>query len=128
LRPSPLTTHSQPPAGSQATAPPSSRFVNPADQAHRNRVADQYIWQVLRKFSQYFPDLRVKNEEGTVVLRLVIAHDGRLLESGIAKSSGLTVLDKAMLDTARAAAPYGPMPPELGERMTFNVPIQSRYR
>ena len=77
--------------------------------------------------SQYLPDLRVQGQAGKIGLRLVIARDGRLIEASIAQSSGLAVLDKAMLETARVAAPYAPLPAELGDRITLNVPLETRY-
>jgi len=126
LAPSPLghpPQQQRAPANSQATA----SLVNPADAATRARAADEYVWAVIRKFSQYLPDLREKNEGGTVVVRIVIARDGRLLESGIAKSSGILPLDKGMLEALRAAAPYPPLPAELpGDHFVFTQPITAR--
>ena len=53
-----------------------STLINPAEDAAHTRAKDAYLWQVIRKFSQYVPDLRGKNEGGTVVLRFVMARDG----------------------------------------------------
>jgi TonB family protein len=100
--------------------------VNPAARANRDHVADQYLWQVVRKLSQYLPDLRVEGQAGRIGLRLVIARDGRLLEASIAQSSGHAILDRAMLETARAAAPYAVLPAELGDRITLNIPLEAR--
>lgn len=132
LRPSPLSQlpQRQPNTEPQAAAPPSSTFQNPATAASRNKAIENYLWQqVVRKMSQYLPNLQEKNEEGTVVVRFVIARDGRLLEAGILRSSGLPLLDKAMLDTVRAAAPYAPFPPEIADaQATFSLPLSSKYR
>ena len=82
---------------------------------------------MIRKFSQYLPDLRGKNEGGTVVLRFVIARDGRLIEASIAKSSGIAALDRGLLDSLRAAAPYAPLPPEIpGAQVVFVQPIAAK--
>lgn len=78
--------------------------------------------------SQYLPDLRVEGQAGRIGLRLVIARDGRLIEVSIAQSSGQAILDKAMLETARAAAPYAPLPAELGDRVILNVPLEAARR
>jgi TonB family protein len=125
--PSPLghSPQQQPraPANSQASA----SMVNPADAAARARVADEYVWTVIRKFSQYLPDLRDKNDGGTVVVRMMIARDGRLLESGIVKPSGIAALDRGMLEALRAAAPYPPLPTELpGDHIVFTQPITAK--
>jgi protein TonB len=125
LQPSPLNTPhpERAPSDSQASA---AAMVNPAQAAARSRAADEYVWAVIRKFSQYLPDLRAKNEGGTVVVRMVISRDGRLLESSIAKSSGVPALDKGMLEALRAAAPYPPLPADLpGDRIVFTQPITS---
>jgi protein TonB len=129
--PSPLGHQQQQQAQQRAPADShaSAALVNPADAAARSRAADEYLWAVIRKFSQYLPDLREKNEGGALVVRLVIARDGRVLEAAIAKSSGVPALDKGMLDTIRAAAPYAPLPAELpGDSITFRVPFESRLR
>lgn len=120
---SPLST-APPQSQASASAGPSSTFVNPAEADRQLRAKDAYLWQVIRKFSQYLPDLRGKNEGGTVVLRFVIARDGRLVEAGIAKSSGVPALDRGLLESLRAAAPYPPLPPEIpGAQVVFVQPI-----
>jgi TonB family protein len=128
LKPSPLH-NPQPeraPAESQANAV--ATLVNPAQAAARSRVAEEYVLGVTRKFSQYLPDLRQKNLGGSLVLRLVIARDGRVLDAAIVKSSGIPALDKGMLDTVHAAAPYAPLPSELpGNSFSFALPIESRF-
>ena len=102
-------------------------MVNPAQQAAYTRAKDAYLWQVVRKFSQYLPDLREKNEGGTVVLRFVIARDGRLVDANIVKSSGVIALDRGMLETLRAASPYPPFPSDLqGSQIVFTQPIAAR--
>jgi protein TonB len=106
-----------------------STFVNPAEAGASTRAKDAYLWQVIRKFSQYLPDLRDKNEGGTVVLRFVIARDGRLVEASIAKSSGVVALDRGLLDSLRAASPYPPLPPEIpGSQVVFVQPIGAARR
>jgi TonB family protein len=126
LQHSPLSTvpTPQPQTSSSASV---STFVNPAAEAANTSAKNAYLVAVLRKFSQYLPNLRAKNEGGTVVLRFVIARDGRLIDATILKSSGVMALDKGMLDTLRAAAPYPPLPPEITEnQVVFVQPIQAR--
>jgi protein TonB len=126
LQPSPLNSPhpERAPSDSQASA---AALTNPAQAAARSRASDEYVWTVIRKFSQYLPDLREKNQGGTVVIRAIIARDGRLLESDIAHSSGVPALDKGMLEALRAAAPYPPLPAEIpGDRIVFTQPITAR--
>ncbi len=127
IRPSPLAPgrHEGMPPEPQAAAP--SPFQNPAEAATRSRALDAYFWQVVRKFSQYLPDLREKNEGGTVVIRLVIGRDGRLIDAGITRSSGVAALDRGMIEAIRAAAPYPPLPPEVpGDSVVFTQPITAK--
>jgi len=125
-RPSPLSTPEQ------ATAPPntpSGSFQNPADVFARQRVSDSYLSQVAYKMSQFrfYPKAPVaRAEEGFMVMRLVIAHDGRLVEVTVAKSSGYPTLDAGAMDIAHKAAPFPPLPPELGERAAFTLRVPYR--
>jgi protein TonB len=129
LQRSPLSTApTHPPPENSSNASVSS-FVNPATEAAHTRAKDAYLWQVIRKFSQYLPDLREKNEGGTVVLRFVIARDGRLVESSIVKSSGVIALDKGLLESLRAASPYPPLPADIpGAQAVFVQPIAAARR
>lgn len=123
LRPSPLPTKPAPSPDDNS----SSGFVNPADVYVKTRVQDQYVWEVIRRFSQFLPDLRQKNEGGTVRLRFVIARDGKLLDVSIAHSSGVMALDKGLLEAVRAAAPYPPLPSEFtGPSATFTQNITAK--
>ena len=110
-----------------STGGATSTFVNPAQQGAQTRSKDAYLWQVVRKFSQYLPDLREKNEGGTVVLRFVIARDGRLVDASIVRSSGVMALDRGMLEALRAASPYPPLPADIpGGQVAFTQPIAAR--
>lgn len=62
-----------------------------------------------------------------MILRLVIARDGRLVNVAIARSSGVASLDNASLNMIRQAAPYPPLPPQLaGSQHTFTLPLYFR--
>jgi protein TonB len=124
LQHSPLSTAPPPTASSSASASP---FVNPAEEAGHTQAKNAYLLQVIRKFSQYLPDLRGKNEGGTVVLRFVIARDGRLVDASIAQSSGVLALDRGLLESLRAGSPYPPLPPDIpGNQVVFTQPIAAR--
>lgn len=111
----------------QSSASVSPSFVNPA--ASQLRAKEAYLWQVIRRFSQYLPDLRERNEGGTVVLRFVIARNGRLVDASIVRSSGVIALDRGLLEAVRAASPYPPLPNEIpGNQVEFTQPIQASRR
>jgi protein TonB len=131
LRPSPLSQFSQKraPSGNAQGDQASATFVNPAAQANKTRVVEQYLWQVTQRIAQYQPYLKERNVQGTVIVRLVIAHDGRLLGSSIAQSSGIIDLDQALMESVRAAAPFPPLPSEIADaQVAFRVPLGFRPR
>ncbi len=128
LQPSPLGTRPPAPDG-RAPREPQNTLVNPAEALARNRVIEDYLWTVARKFSQHRVYSRDRAENGTVIVRFTLARDGRLLDISILQSSGIQTLDKGVLEAIRAGSPYAPLPPEIsGTQATFNLPVSSRYR
>lgn len=131
IRPSPLS-HLQQPRRPNASArneePAPSPFINPADTYNRARVADNYLWQIVRKLQGYHYTAEVQVTEGTTVIRIVVARDGRLLDAQIARSSGYTALDRGVLEGVRAGSPYAPLPPNIeGSSATFTLPLVSYH-
>jgi protein TonB len=128
--PSPL---SQTPREQQeaSSAPTVSAFQNPADTYGRSRTHDDYLVSIARRMSQYRyvpKSMQGLSAQGVVVLSLVVARDGRLLNSAIAKSSGSPPMDAAVLETAQKAAPYGPLPPELpGNTVSFTLSVPFKF-
>ncbi|HTR85471.1 MAG TPA: TonB family protein [Reyranella sp.] len=129
-RPSPLTNRRQPQAMARAEeAPAPSPFVNPADTYNRARAQDNYLWQVVRKLSGYRYYAKVDVQEGTTVVRVVIARDGRLLDAEIARSSGYPAMDQGVLAGVRQGSPYTPLPDSIqGSSATFMLPLVSVTR
>ena len=130
LQPSPLSRLPQEHTPSQSqpkASEPQTAFVNPATSYTLTHAKDEYLWSVIHKFSLHLPVLREKNEGGTVVIRMVIARDGRLLDVSIARSSGVPALDNGMLQSVRIAAPYPPFPPEIPDaQLVFIQPFVAR--
>jgi protein TonB len=91
----------------------------------QKRAEDEYLWYVARKVSQHQQFVRnVTTEAGTVVLRLTVARNGRLLDVGISRSSGLPSLDNASVNLIRQAAPYAALPDDIpGSQHTFILPL-----
>lgn len=130
LRPSPLAPTPQRPPAAASTAEPSPHpFVNPADAFAKARLADNYLWQVARKIVGYHYQANTNVRQGTSVVRIVIARDGRLLGAEIVRSSGVPEFDRGVLAGVRAGAPYTPLPPEIkGESASFDLPLVSISR
>ena len=126
LRPSPLRQAPTVTPRDNASAAP---FVNPADTYNRARVADNYLWQVVRKLIGYSYHANVRANQGITVVRVVIARDGRLLDVAVAQSSGYPEFDRGVLAGVRAGSPYAPLPPEIhGASATFSLPLVSVQR
>lgn len=124
----------RPPTDNQATAPQPSPLHNPADVLIGPGGGGQteYFTKLARRLAQYryYPkSSRDAHEEGRVVMRIVIARDGRLLDARIERSSGFPAIDAAELETIRRAAPFPPLPLNIpGERTTFLVPVNYELR
>ncbi|TAJ26318.1 MAG: energy transducer TonB [Reyranella sp.] len=135
LRPSPLGQAPQQPrtpAERQAAAQPQNpTFHNPADNYGSKRAAEDYLWQVMRRIAQfpYVPkNTSTIREEGTVLTRVTIARDGRLVNVVLERSSGLASLDTGVIETIRKASPYAPLPADIeGASHTFLLPVSFRY-
>jgi len=121
----------RPPPNSQqqASRSPSPTLVNPAEAYGLRKTHEDYFWSVVRKMAQYHfqPKICPDIGGGEVVGRFTIARDGRLLDVSVAKSSGCASVDAAMIEIARQASPYPPLPAEIrGDRHVFTVPLNYR--
>lgn len=131
-RPSPLNAPPARGAESQSAARQSSpTFQNPADTYGQKQAKEQYLWQVMRRISQfpYVPkETGPIRTSGTVLARVTISRDGRLLDVAIERSSGLPSLDNGVMDTIRRASPYPPLPADItGDRHTFQLPVSFNF-
>jgi len=107
-------------------APQSSPFVNPADTYNRARVSDNYLWEVVRKLQGYQYHANVQVPEGTTVLSVTIARDGRLLNVVVTQSSGFPEMDRGVVAGVRQGSPYTPLPDNIqGASATFRLPLTS---
>jgi TonB family protein len=130
-RPSPLVAPpaQQPPAVARhqdTPTPPSSPFVNPADEHNRATAEQNYLWEVVRKLRGYRYHANVPVMEGLTVVQVVIGRDGRLLEAQVVRSSGVAAMDQGVLDGIRQGSPYAPLPESLpGPSARFRLPLVS---
>jgi TonB family protein len=130
--PSPLVSprpQSQPPAVARhqdTPTPPSSTFVNPADEHARATAEQNYLWQVVSRLRGYRYHADVPVREGLTVVLVTIARDGRLLDAQVVSSSGIPAMDQGVLAGIRQGAPYAPLPPSLsGPSARFRLPLVS---
>lgn len=105
-------------------------FVNPADTYNRARVADNYLWQVVRKLIGYkYQAPGVDVDQAVTVVRVVIARNGQLLDISVAQSSGLPQIDAGVVQGVRRGSPYAPLPDAIqGPSAAFFLPLVSVNR
>lgn len=103
-------------------------MTNPADTYGNKRLEDRYLWYVAQRLSQHQQFVsNATAEAGTVILRITIARDGRLVDVGISRSSGSSTLDSFTMNMVRQAGPYMPLPDEIpGAQHTFILPLNFR--
>ncbi|MCV2881496.1 energy transducer TonB [Actibacterium sp. XHP0104] len=78
---------------------------------------------------RYPAALRRQGHEGTAVVRMVIAADGRLISAALRRSSGHAELDEAALQSVRRAGRFPAAPDDLrADRATFDVPLKFEIR
>ncbi len=112
----------QPPAPSTGSAAPAA--TGSAPQADWLRAIAAW----LAAHRTYPEQARREGEQGTVVLRLVIARDGTVREASLLESSGHADLDRASLtDVSFAHLPPAPSPDAPAE-LTLRVPIRYALR
>ncbi len=100
------------------------RTASRAFEARRSQVLSIYnnrIYQALMR-NAHRPATMAR---GRVVLELTLSPSGQLLAHRILESSGSETLDKSAMISLERAAPFPPVPPELGnEAQTLRVPFE----
>ncbi|MEO1158992.1 MAG: TonB family protein [Pseudomonadota bacterium] len=93
--------------------------------AGRARLAS-YLGRVKSKIRR---QNRGAKASGVSVVSFSIAGSGNVVRVRLKRSSGNATLDKAAVRMVRRAAPFGPIPPDVGRRkLSLSVPIRFRLR
>lgn len=82
------------------------------------------VYQRVQPLWRFPKGLERLMEQGDVIVRFTISADGDLLLSEIVRSSGYERFDENVLDAIREAAPFDPIPPDLGERLVVLAPFE----
>jgi protein TonB len=98
---------------------------NEADAGHIMRY-EQLLAVWLHKFKQYPTEARMKNQEGTAILHLVIDREGNVLRSDLAAKTGYPLLDEAVMEMVTQAKTVPPVPDDYpGENeLEFQIPVK----
>ena len=96
-----------------------------------DRRRSLYIRQVMAKvhplWANAFPKwAAAEGLQGTVIVTFVIRADGSLASAAITRPSGLAEFDENCRGAVLRAAPYPPMPDELGATLRLAMPFEAR--
>lgn len=75
-------------------------------------------------FVRYPKSARRNGQEGSLVLKVVIARNGKVIDVSIVEESRFSVLNKAAISAVKMASPYPAIPEDIrNETFSFSVPI-----
>lgn len=89
----------------------------------------QATWEALllahlEKYRRYPARARAARQEGVVLVRFRMNRAGAVLSSSVARSSGVSVLDQAALDTLRRAQPLPAIPDDRPDELELTLPVE----
>jgi periplasmic protein TonB len=108
----------------QSNAQDEQLAANRNFEARRTEVTSLYNSKIYQALLSHI--LRPKTlQKGRVLIALTLAPSGQLLAYEVVESSGSEVLDKAAMTSLERAAPFPPLPSELGANAyTLRVPFE----
>jgi len=108
------------PSGGRSGAGPGGAVQH---RATVDRYRTEGLGSRIREVFRYPSDARDLELAGRVLLSVAIARDGRLLEVRLAGRCPHAILCADGVRTIRAAAPFPPLPPALGDSIVVEVPL-----
>lgn len=112
----------------EENARPKKRYISPAT---REEVYAIYYDNLRRRIedrgTQNFPELAGKKLYGELTMIVTVNHDGRVLDTEIVESSGVTALDRRAQTIARNAAPFGKFSDAM-RRRADQIVVVSRFK
>ena len=112
----------------EENARPKKRYISPAT---REEVYAVYYDALRRKVedkgTENFPEAGGKKLYGELIMIITVNHDGRVLETEVAQTSGNKLLDRRAEAIARAAGPYGHFGPAMRSKAD-QIAVVSRFK
>jgi periplasmic protein TonB len=109
-------------------ARPKKRYISPAT---REEVYALYYDSLRRKIedrgTQNFPEAAGNKLYGELTMIVTVNHDGRVLDTEVVESSGITALDRRAQSIATAAGPFGKFSDEM-RRRADQIVVVSRFK
>lgn len=109
-------------------ARPKKRYISPAT---REEVYALYYDGLRRKIedrgTQNFPEAAGNKLYGELTMIVTVNHDGRVLDTEVVETSGITALDRRAQSIAKAAGPFGKFSDEM-RRRADQIVVVSRFK
>jgi periplasmic protein TonB len=109
-------------------ARPKKRYISPAT---REEVYAIYYDTLRRKIedrgTQNFPEAAGNKLYGELTMIVTVNHDGRVLDTEVIETSGITALDRRAQSIAKAAGPFGKFSDEM-RRRADQIVVVSRFK
>jgi protein TonB len=92
----------------EENARPKKRYVSPATREQAYAVYyDALRRRIEDRGTQNFPQMAGKKLYGELTMAVTVSHEGRVIDTEVAESSGNRTLDRRAQSIARAAGPFG---------------------
>jgi periplasmic protein TonB len=112
----------------EQNARPKKRYISPAT---REEVYAIYYDGLRRKIedrgTQNFPEAAGNKLYGELTMIVTVNHDGRVLDTEVIETSGITALDRRAQSIAKAAGPFGKFTDEM-RRRADQIVVVSRFK
>lgn len=109
-------------------ARPKKRYISPAT---REEAYAAYYDGLRRKIedrgTQNFPEAAGNKLYGELTMIVTVNHDGRVLDTEVVETSGITALDRRAQSIAKAAGPFGKFSDEM-RRRADQIVVVSRFK
>lgn len=125
-QPSPVPETAAPAKTTTEASAPKTTVAPPAPRASNSAAAtwEAQLLAHLEKFRRYPAAARARKQQGVTHVRFRMNRAGAVLTAEVIRSSGVTLLDRAAIDTIRRAAPLPPIPEGRPETMELSVPVE----
>ena len=112
----------------EENARPKKRYISPST---REEVYAVYYDGLRRKIedkgTQNFPELAGKKLYGELTMVVTVNHDGRIIDTEIAETSGILALDRRATSIAKNAGPFGRFSDAM-RRKADQIVVVSRFK
>ncbi len=100
---------------------------NASDDPRRTDYLRRILAKVHPLWANAFPRwAAIEGLQGTVIVSFVVQPDGSIAGAAVTRPSGIPEFDQNCLNAVLRAAPFAPLPPELGRTYRISLPFEQR--